>query len=191
MPLTNLIDEYIEALAEAGVQTMSQDWAQFDAATDEQLDALEAEIGAPISSELGAWLRHVNCAIPLSGGYDAVPIDSILERTKSTKTIDFSKHLSNIFSWNDGRFDDNSMAKSYWQPLWVGFARDGGGNEYCVDLAPGPNGEHGQILMMEFQDGQGPYLSNWSTMESMIRDHLAWLAAGEFSVDDEGFIEFE
>ncbi|MEZ4459171.1 MAG: SMI1/KNR4 family protein [bacterium] len=191
MPLTNLLDEYIDALRDAGVQTPFAEWSQFDAATDDELEELENEIGTPLSSELGAWLRHLTCAIPLKGGYEAVPISSILDRTQSTQTIDFSKHLANIFSWNDGRFDDNRMAKSYWQPAWVGFARDGGGNEYCVDLAPGPAGEHGQILMMEFQDGQGPYVSEWPTLEAMMREHLALMNAGDFSVDDEGFIEFD
>ncbi len=191
MSLTALIDDYIEALREAGVTTPFADWAQFKSGTDAELGALAAEIGCELTDDLKAWLRHVNCAIPFAGAYDTVPVSSILERSQGTKTIDFSQHLSNISSWKDGRFDDGRMAKTYWQQQWVGFARDGGGNEYCLDLAPGPKGHIGQILAMEFQDGQGPYLAQWSTLEAMLRDHLNRLATGAYTVDDEGFIEFE
>ena len=191
MSLTALIDQYISALRDAGVTTPFADWAQFKSATAAELDALAAEIGAELPDDLKAWLLHVNCAIPFSGAYDAVPISSILERSKRTQTIDFSRHFANISSWDDGRFDDGRMAKTYWQSQWVGFARDGGGNEYCVDLAPGPKGQKGQILAMEFQDGQGPYLGRWSSLEGMLRDHLEMLQTGAFAVDEEGFVEFE
>jgi cell wall assembly regulator SMI1 len=191
MSLTALIDDYIEALREAGVTTPFADWAQFDAATDVELAELSAEIGSALPDDLKVWMRHVTCAFPLAGGYDAVAAKSILDRTQGTKTIDFSQHFSNISSWKDGRFDDGRMAKTYWQPEWVGFARDGCGNEYCSDLAPGPKGKIGQILAMEFQDGQGPYLAQWPTLEAMLRDHLNRLATGAFTVDEEGFIAFE
>jgi cell wall assembly regulator SMI1 len=133
----------------------------------------------------------VKCALPFQGNYEAVPISSILERIQSTKEIDFSKHLSNIQSWNDRRFENNKLERTYWQPQWIGIARDSGGNEYCVDLAPGPEGEVGQILAMEFQDGQGPYLAEWPTLEAMLRAHLARVIDGDFTLDEDGFIEFE
>ena len=191
MNIPSLIDQYIEALRNAGVKSPFADWAQFDAATDDDLDALEAACGCSLQAGLGPWLRHVTCALPFQGNYTAVSISSILERIESTKTIDFSKHLANIHSWNDGRFENNKIEKTYWQPQWIGVARDGCGNEYCVDLAPGPGGEIGQILAMEFQDGQGPYLGQWPNLEGMLQAHIARLEGGDFTLDEEGFIEFE
>lgn len=188
MNLPTLIDEYIEALRTAGVKTV---FTPFAAATDADLDALEAACGTSLQSGLGPWLRHVKCALPFQGNYEAVPISSILERIQSTKEIDFSKQLSNIQSWNDRRFESNKLERTYWQPQWIGIAWDPGGNEYCVDLSPGPAGEVGQILAMEFQDGQGPYLAEWPNLEAMLRAHLVRVVDGDFTLDEDGFIEFE
>lgn len=38
---------------------------------------------------------------------------------------------------------------------WVPFADDGGGNQYCVDLAPGPRGHHGQVVLVHHEDTVG------------------------------------
>lgn len=38
---------------------------------------------------------------------------------------------------------------------WVPFADDGGGNHYCVDLAPGPQGRRGQVVLVHHEDTVG------------------------------------
>lgn len=38
---------------------------------------------------------------------------------------------------------------------WVPFADDGGGNQYCVDLAPGPQGHRGQVVLVHHEDTVG------------------------------------
>ena len=44
---------------------------------------------------------------------------------------------------------------------------------------------------MEFQDGQGPYLAQWASLEAMLHEHLAKLADKKYTRDEEGFIEFD
>ncbi len=189
--ITTLIDEFIAELHRVGATSPFEDWARFEPATPADIDALAAEIGCALPDDLTAWLGHVSCELPLQGNYGAVSATRILENIRATREIDFSKHHANITSWQDGRFDTGQLADAYWLPQWIGVARDGCGNEYCVDLAPGPHGAAGQLLAMEFQDGQGPYLARWTTLETMLRAHLAKLTGGEFFVDEEGFIEFE
>ncbi|KAK5167372.1 Cell wall assembly regulator [Saxophila tyrrhenica] len=42
----------------------------------------------------------------------------------------------------------NSIQKSYAHPAWIPLARDWGGNNICVDLAPGPTGRWGQVILV-------------------------------------------
>lgn len=191
MAIDDLIIQFTDALSDTGATRLFEDWSTFDAATDEELQALSTEVGAPLSEDLKTWLKTVTMALPLDGNYSAVSVQDIIERTKSTKSIDFSQHHKNITSWADGRFDEEIFANTYWQPQWVPIARDGCGNEYCVDLAPGPNGRVGQLIAMEFQDGQGPYLARWSSLEEMLEFHIKKLKAKGYSVDDEGYFEFD
>lgn len=41
----------------------------------------------------------------------------------------------------------NAIQKAYAHPSWIPLARDWGGNNICVDLAPGPGGKWGQIIL--------------------------------------------
>lgn len=40
-----------------------------------------------------------------------------------------------------------------WHPGWVPFAEDGGGNLFCLDLAPGAGGVSGQVIRWEVRGG--------------------------------------
>ena len=56
--------------------------------------------------------------------------------------------------WRQELFDkqdsqpSNAIQKVYAHPAWIPLARDWGGNNICVDLAPGPAGKWGQIILM-------------------------------------------
>ena len=41
-----------------------------------------------------------------------------------------------------------AIQKVYAHPAWIPLARDWGGNNICVDLAPGPAGKWGQVILM-------------------------------------------
>jgi len=42
----------------------------------------------------------------------------------------------------------NAIQKAYAHPSWIPLARDWGGNNICVDLAPGAGGRWGQVILM-------------------------------------------
>lgn len=42
----------------------------------------------------------------------------------------------------------NAVQKVYAHPAWIPLARDWGGNNIAVDLAPGPTGKWGQVILM-------------------------------------------
>ena len=43
---------------------------------------------------------------------------------------------------------NGAIQKVYAHPAWIPLARDWGGNNICVDLAPGPAGKWGQVILM-------------------------------------------
>jgi cell wall assembly regulator SMI1 len=42
----------------------------------------------------------------------------------------------------------NAIQKAYAHPAWIPMARDWGGNNIAIDLAPGPTGKWGQVILM-------------------------------------------
>jgi len=189
-PIADLLQRYTDALRAAGATAPFREWSTFAPATPGELSALSAEVGVALPAELVAWFQALGHALPLVGNYSGLKIERVISDIQGTRTIDFSRHFQNISGWKDGRFDDGRLARTYWQPQWVPLAQDGCGNAYCYDLAPGPSGRVGQLVAMEFQDGQGPYLARWGTLEELVSDHLRLLQQALYDLDDEGFIEF-
>ncbi|HXV91932.1 MAG TPA: SMI1/KNR4 family protein, partial [Pseudonocardia sp.] len=61
----------------------------------------------------------------------------------------------------------------WWNPGWVPFAEDGGGNLYCVDLAPGERGVRGQVIRWEIHGGPcGPVAASFAEYLLGYRDDL-------------------
>lgn len=189
MSIPELLDRYTEALGAAGVRQCFADHACFTPASDAELAALSEHLGCPLPPDLEVWLRSVERELPFLYNFSALRPARILKRLQGTATIDFSRHLENVRSWKDGRWADGRLQETYWSPRWVPVTQDGCGNEVCVDLAPGPRGRLGQLVQMEFQDGQGPYLARWPSLAAMLEAHLEVLSAGRFEVDEEGFVE--
>ncbi len=59
----------------------------------------------------------------------------------------------------DGEFEesrsdpDAEIRADWWNARWIPITNDGGGNHYCVDLAPTDSGTVGQIITMWHDDG--------------------------------------
>ena len=191
MSIDELIHQYLKNLRSAGASSVFESWSCFEPANDEELGVLAKEVSCELPEELILWLRTVRNELPFGGNYAANKLGTMVRSIQETRKVDFNEHLANIISWEDGRFDDERIARTYWQPQWVPLAQDGCGNEYCYDLAPGSSGQVGQIIAMEFQDGQGPYLARWGSLEERLRYHLEALANGKYTMDEEGFIEFD
>ncbi|KAL0943895.1 glucan synthesis regulatory protein [Colletotrichum truncatum] len=77
----------------------------------------------------------------------------------------------------------NSVQRSYAHPAWIPLVRDWGGNNLAVDLAPGPNGRWGQIVLFG-RDYDTKYViaRSWAHFLAMVADDLA---SGKWFVDEE------
>lgn len=74
----------------------------------------------------------------------------------------------------------NAIQKVYAHPAWIPLARDWGGNNIAVDLAPGPAGKWGQIILMG-RDYDCKYViaRSWAAFVATLADDLesgtAWI----------------
>ncbi|KAK3070442.1 Cell wall assembly regulator [Teratosphaeriaceae sp. CCFEE 6253] len=67
----------------------------------------------------------------------------------------------------------NAVQKAYAHPAWIPLARDWGGNNICVDLAPGPTGKWGQVILMG-RDYDCKYViaRSWSAFLASVADDM-------------------
>ncbi|KAK5654851.1 hypothetical protein OQA88_6887 [Cercophora sp. LCS_1] len=77
----------------------------------------------------------------------------------------------------------NSIQKAYAHPAWIPLVRDWGGNNLAVDLAPGPKGVWGQIILFG-RDYDTKYVvaRSWSSLLSIVADDLG---SGRWFVDED------
>jgi len=76
-----------------------------------------------------------------------------------------------------------AIQKVYAHPAWIPLARDWGGNNLAVDLAPGPTGKWGQVILFG-RDYDCKYVvaRSWSAFMATVADDLN---SGKWFVDDE------
>ncbi|KAF6828168.1 glucan synthesis regulatory protein [Colletotrichum musicola] len=77
----------------------------------------------------------------------------------------------------------NAVQRSYAHPAWIPLVRDWGGNNLAVDLAPGPAGQWGQIVLFG-RDYDTKYViaKSWAHFIAMVADDLG---SGKWFVDEE------
>jgi cell wall assembly regulator SMI1 len=68
----------------------------------------------------------------------------------------------------------NAVQKAYAHPAWIPLARDWGGNYLAVDLAPGPAGQWGQIIIYG-RDYDCKYVvaRSWAALLAAVADDIA------------------
>ncbi|KAG6066833.1 hypothetical protein E4U32_005199 [Claviceps aff. humidiphila group G2b] len=82
-----------------------------------------------------------------------------------------------------GSVPPNSVQKAYAHAGWIPLVRDWGGNNLAVDLAPGPNGRWGQIILFG-RDYDTKYVvaRSWGSFLALVADDLN---SGKWFVEEE------
>ena len=77
----------------------------------------------------------------------------------------------------------NAVQKAYAHAGWIPLVRDWGGNNLAVDVAPGPKGQWGQIILFG-RDYDTKYVvaKSWAAFLALVADDLN---SGKWEVDDE------
>jgi cell wall assembly regulator SMI1 len=80
------------------------------------------------------------------------------------------------------------IRRDWWNPGWVPIADDGGGDYFCLDLAPGKGGTRGQVIV---------FCHDMDERRLMAKSFAAWLeklakgfTSGKYVLDeDEGIVQ--
>jgi cell wall assembly regulator SMI1 len=107
----------------------------------------------------------------------------------SSKQAPPSPTSSSGQSWKQDLLDKqtsvpaNAVLKAYAHPAWIPLVRDWGGNNLAVDLAPGPTGHWGQIIMFG-RDYDTKYViaRSWAHFLAKVADDLN---SGKWWIDED------
>lgn len=141
---------------------MKQTWQKFEAwlsvhwpegitflnppATDEQISQLEEKLGAKLPADFIACLKVHNGQSGFASIFDGMEFLSCEEIHNQWQVW---KELL-----DGGDFDDFSsepeaeIKDDWWNPKWIPFTHNGGGDHLCIDLDPAASGSVGQVITM-------------------------------------------
>lgn len=134
-------------------------------ATKLQIDEAEVSLNLSFPEDLRALYGKHNGSKDFFPGVDTsrylMPLSEVVQHSKMLR-----ENLErNEFAGIEVKADVG-IAPVFWHKAWIPFVSNGGGDYYCVDLAPGENGELGQILSFNHENGE-----RWLVAPSL----MAWL----------------
>ena len=87
-----------------------------------------------------------------------------------------------------GEFDDqpascdDRVTNVWWSTSWIPFADNGGGDYYCIDLAPAKGGKIGQVISHSHETGEHVVLAD--SLTEYLRRIADDIEAGKFEYDE-------
>ncbi len=149
-------------------------------ADEQALSAVEQDLGLKLPDDLRASLAvhdgTEECA-GLIGGWDLLPAEFIASEAR------LMRGMVDDGSFGEATADPHpKLATAWWNPAWIPIVSSGSGHFLCVDLAPGPEGRAGQIVLFLHDASQryvvAPSYRAW--LEAVVRD----LERGAYSRED-------
>jgi cell wall assembly regulator SMI1 len=153
-------------------------------AIDEELASLDRALGAPIPDDYRTSLvRHNGGAFIHNADYlDIAWAKRIMVRMRAVL------EQGPLPSPEPTKDTGTKVAPVYWCKQWLPVAESRFGTLILLDLAPLPGGMVGQVLQLEQQDSEGPFLTQWSSFAEWLDAYRADLDAGKYEVDEFGNI---
>jgi cell wall assembly regulator SMI1 len=160
-------------------------------ASEIELAQFEAKLGEALPAEYREFLLDNDLRHNFSGNFECLDIQAVVRCWQGMQTLleqgcfddgRVEYHKENGF----GNWEGEYLQAVWWSPKWIPFAEDSCGNMKCLDCLPGRNGHLYQVLDMEVQDGQGPYVSDHASLVVYLQRHLMYLQNGQYTVDEWG-----
>jgi len=162
-----------------------------ETATEAQIVALERMLDEQLSADYKTFLRKNQLAFDFDGNFRVLPFNEVVERWEGMNqllaegTFDDGRvehHLQAGF----GNWQGGYIKQVWWNKKWVPFAEDSCGNMKCIDFEPGDQGSMYQLILMEVQDGQGPFLFSKYQFIDYLSNHLEYLQDGYYRLVEYG-----
>jgi cell wall assembly regulator SMI1 len=134
-------------------------------ASEKQIQELEQHLGVILPEDYKTFLKCCN------GQSDTAEAGFYNGELLSSNNVKFQWDIWQKLL-NEGSFEnskskpDKGIRNAWWNPRWIPFTHDGGGNHLCLDLEPAEGGTVGQVITM-WHDSQ--------ERELMFPNCTAWL----------------
>ncbi len=116
-------------------------------ATDQEISELESALGVQLPADFVACLRVHNGQGAMAGGLldnsEFLSTGAILDQWTVWKDLLDSGDFKDAVSE-----PDPGVKNDWWNPKWIPFSHNGGGDHDCLDLDPAVGGKVGQVIGM-------------------------------------------
>lgn len=136
-------------------------------ATAKQLEAAQAALGLELPEDVRESYRVHNGSDEAgffpsneAAGYYLMTLSEAVQDWKRWKSLAEAGEFERVRPKAD-----KGIRGDWWNAAWVPFASNGGGDHYCIDLAPAAGGKKGQVITMDHESGEhkllGDSLRQW------------------------------
>jgi cell wall assembly regulator SMI1 len=116
-------------------------------ASEQKIAALETTLGQKLPDDYREFLGLCNGQKKKSGfGFYEGKLLSIDDVTKNWSVWVRARDDGRLEGWK-GK-PEKGIRKDFWNPAWIPFTRDDGGNNLCLDMDPAKSGTVGQVITM-------------------------------------------
>lgn len=170
------IDTWLQTFAPARAARLSP------GATSEELAEIEVVLGLTLPEDFKASYRIHNGAwrgsYLLMGSPEFYPLSQILSLGKMFHML-LQKPgwpRREPYFLSDPERQSLPVQPVWYHPHWVAFAGDGGGFQWCIDLAPTSGGTRGQVIAYDHEEGPADLL--FPSFEALLSIYADQLEAG-------------
>lgn len=151
-------------------------------ATDEEIGSLEEALGVKLPADFISCLKIHNGQSESAGGLfdnsEFLSTSAILDQWKVWKDLLDSGDFDGIESE-----PEEGIRSDWWNARWIPFTHNGGGDHYCIDLAPDAGGEVGQIITMWHDMGERELQEG--SFDAWFRKYVSAVLAGEYTYSED------
>ncbi|GJM32146.1 MAG: cell wall assembly protein [Saprospiraceae bacterium] len=160
---------------EANCSSLLEDLGE--GASEKDFKHLENLIGATLPEDFKAIYRVHNGQVYGEAGLldsqEWLSLEAIEEEWKNWK----GQHDEGAFK-DKKPVADPEVKPDWWNPLWIPFTYDGGGNHYCIDLDPTSDGTRGQVITLWEEGEERMVLAD--SFSAWWDEYVGELEAGEY-----------
>jgi cell wall assembly regulator SMI1 len=165
------------------------------AAKEGALEKLQAKLGMRLPADFAQSVRvhdgqktDADGLFPLADAVlGALPSFRLLSLTEIAREWSMMKELHDIGEFSNRRAKPSrGIRREWWDTGWLPIAEDGGGDYFCLDLAPGKGGTAGQVIVFFHDSEERPRIAK--SFAAWLEKLAKGVASGKYALDEEGGI---